>query len=276
MSIQSSIQKQLQLIQSGADKQINSFITVDEQGIIQALKDIRPPPSSRILEGFTIVVKDNIEVAGLPCTEGTRALQDFVPKRDATVVTRLKNAGAIIMGKSNMHELAFGGTSINHAYKPVGNARNAEYIAGGSSGGTAAAIAAGFVRAGLGTDTGGSNRVPAALNGIVGFRPTTGRYPNDRTLLISSTNDTIAPMGLNVADVALLDAVLSEEELMLHNVDLSSLKLGVPRGYFYDNLDPEVAKVMDNVLAKFLAAGVTLVEKDIPDVGELNKKVCFQ
>ena len=179
------------------------------------------------------------------------------------------------MGKSNMHELAFGGTSINHAYKPVGNARNAEYIAGGSSGGTAAAIAAGFVRAGLGTDTGGSNRVPAALNGIVGFRPTTGRYPNDGTLLISSTNDTIAPMGLNVADVALLDAVLSEEEPVLHNVDLSSLKLGVPRGYFYDNLDPEVAKVMDNVLAKFLAAGVTLVEKDIPDVGELNKKVCF-
>ena len=104
-----------------------------------------------------------------------------------------------------------GATSINHAYKPAGNVRDPEYIAGGSSGGTAVAIAAGFVCAGLGTDTGGSSRIPAALNGIVGFCPTTGRYPNDGILHISSTMDTIRPMGLNVADVALLDTVLSED-----------------------------------------------------------------
>ena len=276
MSIQASIREQLQLIQSGVDKQFNSFISiVDEQSVIQVLNDIRPPPSARILEGFTLTVKDNINVAGLPCTGGTRALQDFVPKRDATAVTRVKNAGAIIMGKANMHELAFGGTSVNHAYKPVGNARNADYIAGGSSGGTATAIAAGFVRAGLGTDTGGSNRIPAALNGIVGFRPTTGRYPNDGVLLVSNTRDTIGPMGLNVADVALLDAVLSEDQPVLHNVDASSLKIGVPRAYFYDNLDPDVAKVMKDVHAKLTAAGILLIEKDIPDIGESTKKVGF-
>ena len=276
-SVQASIREQLRLLQSGADEQIHSFITVDEEGVIRALKDIRPPQSSRMLEGFTLIVKDNIEVAGLPCTGGTRTLQNFIPKRDATAVTRLKNAGAIIMGKANMDELAFGGTSINHAYKPVGNARNAECVAGGSSGGTAAAIATGFVRAGLGTDTGGSNRIPAALNGIVGFRPTTGRYPDDGVLRLSSTRDTIGPMGLNVADVTLLDAVLSDdhEQPELQNVDPSSIKLGVPRSYFYDNLDPEVAGVMQNVLAKLSATGIQLVEQDLPDVGELNRKVGF-
>lgn len=274
-STSSQAAEKLQLILSGADKEFNSFITVDKQGVNQALKDIRPPESSRPLEGYTIAVKDNIQVAGLPCTGGTRSLEDFIPKCDALAVTRLKNAGAIIMGKANMHELGFGGTSINHTYKPVGNARNAEYIAGGSSGGTAAAVAAGFVHAGLGTDTGGSSRIPAALNGVVGFRPTTGRYPNDGILLLSDTRDTIGPIGLNVADVALLDAVLSEKESILHSVDASSLKLGVPRGYFYDNLDPDVDEVMKNVLAKLLAAKVTLVEQDIPDVEELNKKVGF-
>ena len=274
-SVQASIREQLRLIQSGADKQIHSFITVDEEGVIRALNDIRPPQSSRILEGFTLIVKDNIEVGGLPCTGGTRALQNFIPKRDATAVARFKNAGAIIMGKANMHELALGGTSINHAYEPVGNARDVEYIAGGSSGGTAAAIAAGFVRGGLGTDTGGSSRVPAALNGIVGFRPTTGRYPSDGVLPLSSTRDTIGPMGLNVADVALLDAILSDEEPRLQNVDPSSLKLGVPRSFFYDNLDPEVAGVMQNVLAKLSVTGIQLVEQDVPDVGEMNRKVGF-
>ena len=274
-SVKTSIREQLRLIQSGADEQIHSFITVDEEGVIRALNDIGSPQSSRILEGFTLIVKDNIEVAGLPCTGGTRTLENFIPKHDATAITRLKNAGAIIMGKANMHELAFGGTSINHVYKPVGNAHNAEYIAGGSSGGTAAAIAAGFVRGGLGTDTGGSNRIPAALNGIVGFRPTTGRYPSDGVLRLSSTRDTIGPMGLNVADVALLDAVLSDEDPGLQNIDPSSLKLGVPRSFFYDNLDPEVAGVMQSALDKLLAAGIKLVEQDLPDVGEQNRKVGF-
>ena len=274
-SVQPSVQEQLRLIQSGADKQINSFIIVDEEGILRALNDIRPSHSSRLLEGFTIIVKDNIEVAGLPCTGGTRALQNFIPKLDATAVTRLKDAGAIIMGKANMDELAYGGTGVNHAYKPVGNARNVEYVAGGSSGGTAAAIAAGFVRAGLGTDTGGSSRVPAALNGIVGFRPTTGRYPSDGVLRLSNTRDTIGPMGLNVADVALLDAVLSKEEAVLQNVDASSLKLGIPRSYFYDNLDPEVVGVMQSVHDKFLTAGITLIEENLPDVGEINGKAGF-
>ena len=109
MSIQASIQAQLQLLRSGADKRFNSFITLDEQGVIRALNDIRPQGSSRLLEGYTLAVKDNIEVAGLPCTGGTTALQNFIPERDATAVTRVKNAGAIIMGKANMDELAMHG-----------------------------------------------------------------------------------------------------------------------------------------------------------------------
>jgi Asp-tRNA(Asn)/Glu-tRNA(Gln) amidotransferase A subunit family amidase len=250
------------------NQRYNAFITVNP-GLSA------PAVAAGPLAGMYIAVKDNIHVAGMPNTAGTLLLKDFVPTEDAAVVARLKAAGAQIIGKNNMHELAYGITSNNAAYGAVHNGVNFDYMAGGSSGGTAAAVALGMASAGLGTDTGGSSRIPAALNGLVGFRPTTGRYPNTGMTMISNTRDTAGPMTHTVADAALMDRVLSADSTIDPAVDLSTLRLGVPRGYFYENLDPDVSRVTEQVIARLASAGVELVEADIEGIGHLNEKVGF-
>ncbi|MCL2913291.1 amidase [Shewanella corallii] len=228
------------------------------------------------LQGMTLAVKDNIDVAGMPTTAGTRALLSNVPGKDASVVSRVKNAGAVINGKANMHELAYGITSINPAFGAVANAHNPLYFAGGSSGGTAVAIALGLADAGLGTDTGGSSRIPAALNGIVGFRPTTGRYPNDGLILISETRDTVGPLAKDVSTVAKLDSVLAgESDLSLPVPDVNDVRLGVPDSYFYDELSPEVDAAMTSLLELLAQSGITLVPVDVAGLEELNNHVSF-
>ena len=256
---------------------LNAFISVDKAGARQRAKQLDALRQQGHLlgplHGIPIAVKDNIHVAGLPNSAGTAMLKHFTPGQDATVIQRLKAAGAIILGKNNMHELAYGITSDNGFFGAVGNAHNADYIAGGSSGGTAVAVAAGMVSLGLGTDTGGSSRIPAALNGIVGFRPTVGRYPAQGLTRISHTRDTAGPIAHSVADVALLDSVLSGEPLSTHNVALSGLRLGVPRRYFYHNLEPAVAEHTERLLRALTRAGVELVEEDIEGLAALNDRV---
>ena len=198
-------------IEANAD--LNAFITVDANGAaaraaeldgLRASGEIVGP-----LHGVPIVVKDNIHVAGLPNSAGTPGLAEFVPAVDNPVVAALRAAGAIVLGKTNLHELAFGITSDNGAFGAVGNPFDPTTFAGGSSGGTAAAISAGMAPAGLGTDTGGSARIPAALTGIVGFRPSTGRYVSSAVTPISHTRDTIGVMARRVADVVLMDSVIT-------------------------------------------------------------------
>ena len=228
------------------------------------------------LAGCPIVVKDNIEVAGMPCTLATPALRHHVARRDAPAVARLREAGAEIIGKSNLHELAYGITSNNPTFGPVRNVHDLNCFAGGSSGGTAAAIAAGLVRAGLGTDTGGSSRIPAALCGIVGFRPTLGRYPMEGVALLSPTRDVIGPMGRTVRDVVALDAVLAAAPAAgFDAADLRGLRIGVPQEHFQDNLHPDVRRVLQTALDALRDAGVTLVVADVPGVEAANAAVSF-
>ncbi|MFI7501887.1 amidase family protein [Streptomyces sp. NPDC049687] len=236
---------------------LGGFITLDRDA------GARPPGGPGPLSGMTIAVKDNIHVGGLPNTAGTPALRDFVPASDAPAVRRLRDAGAVILGKANMHELAFGITSNNHAFGPVRNPYDPSRFAGGSSGGVAALIAAGVVHAGIGTDTGGSVRIPAAVTGTCALRPTVGRYPGEGVTPLSSTRDTIGPMARRVADLIRLDGVLSGDDIPVAARPPRSIRLGVPTGHFTEQLQDDVAALWEAALHSLSAVGVTLVPVDV-------------
>lgn len=247
---------------------LGAFIALDAEGLrraAQASDARRAAGSAGALDGAALAVKDNIDTADLPTTGGTRALTGPAAA-DAPPLARLRRAGAMVAGKTNLHELAFGITSNNAAFGAVRNPHDHGLIAGGSSGGTAAAIAAGIVPAGLGTDTGGSVRIPAALCGITGFRPTLGRYPAGGVVPLSATRDTIGPMGHTVADVALLDAIMAAEPPGLAAPDASALRLGVPRRVLWEGLEPEVANRCEAALERLSKAGVTLIETGPEDL----------
>ncbi len=227
------------------------------------------------LHGIPLVVKDNIHVAGLVNTAGTPGLSEFTPATDSPTIAALKNAGAIILAKANMHELAFGITSDNAAFGPVRNPHDAAMFPGGSSGGTAAAIAAGLAPAGLGTDTGGSVRIPAALTGIVGFRPSTGRYDGTGVTPISHTRDTVGLMARSVADIILMDQVVDPDSAAVREIAARDMRLGVPRAYFFENLDEASAGIVESALVKLGNAGITLVDADPPDIGSLLARSAF-
>jgi mandelamide amidase len=197
------------------------------------------------------------------------ALSRFTPAEDAELVTRLKNAGAIVMGKTNIHELSFGWTSNNQAFGSVKNPYDITRIPGGSSGGTAAAIAYRMAPIGIAEDTQGSIRVPAALCGVYGFRPTQNRYPNTGVVPITPLFDQVGPHTRNVADLALFDHVMSGEAIVDAPASLQGIRLGIPREYFYSMLDTEVEGITNEALRKLVDAGVVLVEVDVPDLQRL-------
>lgn len=243
---------------------LNVFITRDSEAVLAAarLADQRRQaglPCGR-LNGLPVIVKDNIDSADLPTTAGTPALQSNRPAGNAVVLQRLLDEGAILMGKSNLHELAFGATNNNFAFGPVHNPYDTGMISGGSSGGTAAAIAARIVPVGLGTDTAGSVRVPAALSGTVGFRPSAGRYSRDGIVLISETQDRVGTLARSVRDLVLLDRVMSEAGSHIHPINLRRLRLGIDRANFVSNVDPSVAALFEQALAELESKGVEIVE----------------
>jgi aspartyl-tRNA(Asn)/glutamyl-tRNA(Gln) amidotransferase subunit A len=224
------------------------------------------------LHGIPISLKDNINTAGIRTTAGSKILKDFIPKEDAVVVAQLKQAGAVILGKTNMHEFAYGVTSNNPHYGPVRNPWDLERIPGGSSGGSAAAVAAGLCYGSIGTDTGGSIRIPAALCGVVGLKPTIGHVQLRGIVPLSLSLDCVGPLARTTQDAAiLLDPVFLrlKEEPHLGSVKKSSAKsprltLGLPREFFFDVVSRNVRKIFESALHSLRKLGVAIKELSIP------------
>jgi mandelamide amidase len=273
---------------------LNAMIYLNEAEALKAAKavDVAKAAGTPLgaLAGLPIVVKDNINTKDMKTTGGTPALRNHQPKKNAPSLQKLIDAGAIVLGKSNLHEWAFGITSTNftlgtdqsgNAARPCKNPYDTSRIPGGSSGGTAVAVSARFAPAGLGTDTGGSTRVPASFCGIAGFRPSVGngglerRYPDTATdaLPISTTRDTVGPMGRNVADIALLDAVITGAAAPTAKA-LKGLKVGIPAA-FWAGLDDSVKPVADAAKKKLADAGVVFVEADLAGIMALNDSISF-
>ena len=250
---------------------LNAFIHLDPERVLDAASRA----GGGRLAGLPVPVKDNFDTADMPTTGGTPGLRDHRPARNAPVLQRLIDAGAYVMGKLNMHELAFGITSNNGAFGPARNPHDPSRIPGGSSGGSGAAVAARMAPVAMGTDTGGSVRIPAALCGVAGFRPTTGRYTQEGIVPISNTRDAAGPLARSVEDLALFDSVIAQTPDDLPDVSLEGARIGVPRAHFYDNLDPETARVADETLTALVAAGAVLVEADMPEVPKLDGAAGF-
>ena len=262
-----------------ANADLNAFITVNEEAALKAARRAdreREEGDAELgpLHGVPLVIKDNIHVAGLPNSAGTPALRSFVPQHNAPVAQALLDAGAIVLGKTNMHELAFGITSNNAAFGAVKTPYDRSRFAGGSSGGTGSAIGARLAPGGLGTDTGGSVRIPAALNGIAGLRPTLKRYLQEGITPIASTRDTAGPMARTVADLVLLDSVITRDWRPVQPVSAANIRLGVVAEMF-QGLDTETAALSNAALEKLRRAGVTLVDVRMDALADLNGKVGF-
>ena len=233
------------------------------------------------LASIPFSVKDNILTAEFPTSIGTAILKDFNPGIDAELVARLKSLGAVLLGKNNMPELCQSMTCNNPSYGPVLNPVNSAWIAGGSSGGCAVAVATGAVAFSVGSDTGGSIRIPAALCGCVGFRPSTGRYSTHGFFPVSPTFDAPGLMAPCCEDIRWLDALIAGSSSQdrggseLDAMERDKLRIGVPRAYFFEDLSPLVAAQVELALGRIRSAGATLVEEDLDGVAELNRHVGF-
>ncbi|MFT3821591.1 MAG: indoleacetamide hydrolase [Rubrivivax sp.] len=257
---------------------LNCYVAFDAAGLLEqaAQADARRAAGERLpLLGIPVALKDNIDAMGLPCGAGTGALHGRHPSGDAELVRRLRAAGALIPGKLGLHELAFGITTHNAVTGAVRNPWDPSRIPGGSSGGSGAAVAARLVPAAIGTDTGGSVRVPAALCGVAGLRPTVGRVSAEGIAPISATRDTAGPLARSVADLALLDGVLSGDAAPLPAVSLRGLRLGLPQAYFWDDLDEGVRARADAAVAALRSAGAEFVPVDLPGIAQLDGEVSF-
>jgi aspartyl-tRNA(Asn)/glutamyl-tRNA(Gln) amidotransferase subunit A len=232
------------------------------------------------LHGIPISIKDNIATSGMRTTAGSKILAANIPDQDATVVRRLRRAGAVIVGKTNMHEFAYGVTTENPHYGPTRNPCDTARIPGGSSGGSAAALAAGMCFASVGTDTGGSIRIPASLCGVVGLKPTYGRVSAHGTVALSPTLDHVGPLARTVSDTAIvLRAIAGRDPHDATTLALSpfrlpenliklpkQIRLGLPKDYFFEWLNDEVRDAVLQTAKHFEQGGAEIVEVALPSL----------
>jgi aspartyl-tRNA(Asn)/glutamyl-tRNA(Gln) amidotransferase subunit A len=252
-----------------------SLITMtEEQALAEAAERDRELAAEKDrgpFHGIPIAVKDLFYTRGIRTTGGSLVFKEFIPDYDATVVERLRAAGAVSIGKSNLHEIAFGITSKNPHYGFVLNPLDPKRIAGGSSGGSAALIAGKFLPMALGTDTGGSIRVPAAYCGITGIKPTYGRVSRHGVLPLAFSLDHVGPLGSCVEDCALAMNALADGDFNLAPLTgLKGVRVGVPKNFFFDRVDAEVAAAVRKSIAEMERLGAVLVDVDLPDMNEAN------
>jgi aspartyl-tRNA(Asn)/glutamyl-tRNA(Gln) amidotransferase subunit A len=263
---------------------LNAFITVTPES---ALTQARSAEAEILrghwrgpLHGIPLALKDLIDTAGIRTTAASALFKDRVPAEDAEVVRRLKDAGAVLLGKQNLHECAYGGSSMISYYGELHNPWGPAYITGGSSGGSAAAVAAGLGYGAIGTDTAGSVREPAALCGVVGLKPTYGRVSARGVIPLSPSLDHIGPIARTVSDAAVMLQAIAGYDAKDRNSantpvgdylatlrDGSKLvRIGVPRKFFYEDLDPEVASAVEQALGilRTLASDLSEIEIDVP------------
>lgn len=264
------------------DKQTHAYLTLSRERAsaqaarIDALADKGAPLPP--LAGVPIAVKDVLSTQGVRTTAGSKILENYIPAYDCTVVRRLEAAGAVILGKVNCDEFAMGSSNENSAYGPVRNPRDLSRVPGGSSGGSAAAVAAGTAVASLGTDTGGSIRQPASLCGVVGLMPTYGRVSRYGLIAFASSLDKIGPFTKSVSDTALLLQQMAGRDPMDSTSaaapvpdyprqlgqPVKGLRIGVPREYFGEGLDPEVRRAVEASIQKLATAGCEVKDISLP------------
>jgi mandelamide amidase len=258
-----------------AYKHLNTVTYIDEARV---LEDARAVDQARAkgaqlgrLAGLPVMLKDNINTVGFATTAGSPFLKGYRPKANAPLADMLFKQGAVLFAKSNMHELAIGGTSSNLTFGFVKNPYDLARIPGGSTGGTAAALAARIIPLGFGSDTSGSCRMPAHFCGVVGFRPSNPKtnkpYPVEGIVPNVLDFDVPGPLARNVIDIALTHSAITNGA-PLAAADLRGVRIGIPRTYFWETMDPDVAKIMESSLDKLRSAGAVLVDMDM---GELVK-----
>ncbi len=264
------------------EPRVHAFNSCDEANALTqaAASDARRDDGQSLgpLDGIPIALKDVIAVTGQPLTASSKMLEDFVSPYDATVTTKLKNAGAVLWGRANCDEFAMGSSTENSAFGPTGNPWDVTRVPGGSSGGSAAALAAGEAIAALGSDTGGSIRQPAALCGVVGLKPTYGLVSRYGLIAYASSLDQIGPFARTVEDAAIVlgaiaghderDSTSFKTDIPNYRAELATRrgpwKLGIPKEYFAEGLDPEIGAAVEKAIAFYKSQGCEIREVSLP------------
>src|ERR1044072_866830 len=277
---------------------LNAFLEIDREGAVERAAEIekrataksgeqtggeqaRAADREQTLAGVPIAVKDNICVRGMQASCGSRILGDYHPPYNATVIQHLIDAGAVVIGKTNCDEFAMGSSNENSAFGPVKNPWEVSRVSGGSSGGSAAAVAAGIVPVALGSDTGGSVRQPASLCGVLGLKPTYGRNSRYGLVAFASSLDQVGLFARDTADVARVLGVIAGRDthdattaetpvpnyLELLNGDVKGLRIGFPTALFGNGLDDEVGKTVKDVVDVYRSVGAEIFEVELPHAG---------
>lgn len=263
------------------DPKINSFVTVNDRALTEAEavdRKIANGEDPGLLAGVPVAVKDLLCTEGIRTTACSKILENFIPPYDATVVTKLRSAGAVVLGKTSLDEFAMGSSNETSCFGPVKNPWNTEYVPGGSSGGSAAALAARLVPGAIGTDTGGSIRQPASFCGVYGIKPTYGRVSRYGIIAFASSLDQAGPMAQTTKDCAILLEAISGNcrrdstsskvgvpkwtaEL---KADLKGVRIGLPKEYFSEKLDPDVSRVTQQAIDLLKQRGAEFIEVSLP------------